>query len=338
MLLDDAKSMHIILHDTTHRRAYQTNVEELILHIIHHRKKVDLPETMDDLEFADADRRAKLTRQVMHNNSEKVLYIRSQISSSTPKEHRFKEEVKLLYSILDGLWANIYECESQSLTLGLPFKQTTSTSGWEYMEVVKNSRRMLPKTIDLRKTCGGWNDYAKDIQALVLFGANFGEILKPASAGTICSNFPFLPSNECYLAVRVDVLENLFEQQGSLEDQAKLTPSGYTLHRSKRLYRPCNNALHQKGDSCIKRHVLRIAKRSTTEHVPIPLELNGAVIIGGISSFSSRISHAKSRMASMRPGSYSTNRSNPFLGHYKAYPSQLRAWIVNHQKKSFSSS
>ncbi|KAI0913903.1 hypothetical protein F4823DRAFT_639703 [Ustulina deusta] len=280
MLLDDAKSMHVILHDTTHRRAYQTNVEELILHIIHHRKKLDLPRKNSDLEFADADRRVKTTRQVMHNNSEKVLHTRPQISSSALKERRFKEEVKLLYSILDGLWANTYEGEGTSLKLGLPFKQTASTSGWEYMEVVRNCRRMSPKTIELRKTCGRWNVYAKDIQALVLFGANFGDILKPESAGTICSTFSSLPRNECYLAVRADVLEDLFDQQGSLEDQAKLTPSGYTLNGLRTLYRPCNDVGHRMGGSCTSRRVLRIVKHSIHENVPIPLELDGAIIIG----------------------------------------------------------
>ncbi|RYP68153.1 hypothetical protein DL770_008488 [Monosporascus sp. CRB-9-2] len=284
MLLDNAKSTHVLLHDTTHRRAYQTNVEELIHHIIHHRKKLDPSRKKNDLEFADVDRRARATRQVMHNNAEKVLFTRPQISGSALKERRFKEEVKLLYSTLDGLWAQVYECESKSLKLGLPFKQTTSTSGWEYMDVVGNCRRMSPKTIELRKTCGRWNDYAKDIQALVLFGANFGDILKPASARTICSNFSSLPKNECYLAVRVDVLKDLFNQQGSLEDQEKLTPSGYTLDGSKHLYRDCNDVRHRKGDPCTNRRVLRIVKRSTLGHVPIPLELEGAVIVGGIST------------------------------------------------------
>ncbi|KAF2972820.1 hypothetical protein GQX73_g697 [Xylaria multiplex] len=196
MLLDDAKSMHVILHDTAHRRAYQTNVEELILHIIHHRKKLYLSRKMSDLEFADANRRAKTIRQVMHNNSEKVLHALSQISSSVLRECRFKEEVKLLYSILDALWANTYESEDKSLKMGLPFKLTTSTSGWEYMEVVRNHKHMSPKTVDLRKTCGRWNDYAKDIQALILFGANLGDILKPASGLSIKASFSDTPDHQ----------------------------------------------------------------------------------------------------------------------------------------------
>ncbi|KAI0528493.1 hypothetical protein GGR58DRAFT_509252 [Xylaria digitata] len=279
ILLDDAKNMHVILHDTAHRRAYQTNGEELILHLIHHRKKLDSPRKMSDLEFADADRRAKSTRQVMHNNSEKVLHTRRQISSSALKEHRFKEEVKLLYSTLDGLRANIYPCEGRSLKLGRPFKLTASTSGWEYMEVVRNCRRMSPKTIELRKTCGRWNDYAKDIEALVLFGANFGDILKPTSVGTICSTFSSLPRNECYLAVRADALKDLFDQQGSPEDQAKLTPSGYTLNGSRTLYRPCYDVEHRRGP-CIARRMLQIVKRSIHRNALIPLQSGGAVIIG----------------------------------------------------------
>ncbi|KAI1127754.1 hypothetical protein F5Y10DRAFT_265772 [Nemania abortiva] len=277
VLLNDAKSMHVILHDTTHRRAYQTNAEELILNIIHHRKKLD-PQRMNNLEFADVDRSTKGTRQVMHSNSEKVLHTRVQVSSPAPKEYRFKKEVKRLYEILDRLWENDYDRKSKSLQLGLPSK--TSVSGWEYMEVVRNCKRLSPRMIDLRNTCGRWNDYAKDIRALVLFGANFGDVLKPACSDTVCSNFSSLPSDGCYLAVRVDVLEDLFNQQGSLKDQAKLTPSGYTLDASKRFYGPCNNVRHQNGGPCTSRHVLRVVKRSVPGAILIPLKLGGAVIIG----------------------------------------------------------
>ncbi|KAI0970210.1 hypothetical protein F4678DRAFT_480447 [Xylaria arbuscula] len=280
MLLDDAKSIHVIIHDTVHRRAYQTNAEDLILHIIHHRQTLDSPNRMNDLEFADVDRRAKVTRSVMHNNSEKVICMRPQISGCALKERRFKEEVKLLFSTFDGLWANDYECQGTQLKLELPFKQTASTFGWEYMDVVRNCRRMLPKTIELRKTCGRWNVYAKDIQALVLFGANFGDILKPASAMTICSTFSSLPKNECYLAVRADVLEGLFNQQGSLGDRRRLTPSGYTLIGPESPYKPCDNDRHRKGESCNDTRVLRVVKRPIQGKVPILLELNGAIIIG----------------------------------------------------------
>lgn len=183
--------------------------------------------TLDDLEFANVDRRVTSTRDVMITNAEKIFSFRHQFSSSEPKESRFKDEVKLLYSSIDGLWAHDYAVDSKLVKLKIDLGQ--SVSGWEYMDIVKNCKWMPPKSANLRKTCGKWNHYAKDIQAIVLFGGCFGDIFKPAVPSAVCSAFLSVPRDECYLAVRVSVLEHLFERQGSLEDQRKLTDSGLTL-------------------------------------------------------------------------------------------------------------
>lgn len=289
-LLDDAKSTHIILHDTTHKRAFQTNAEDLILHILLHRRSLS-PSIADpfvdtkqvgDLRFASADRQVISTREVMLSNAENVFSFRRQFSTSELKESRFKDEVKLLYSTIDGLWAHSYAGGTKSVKLSLDFGQ--AVSGWEYMDVVRNSKWMLPKSIDLKKTCGRWNHYAKDIQAVVLFGGNFGDILKPAAPNAVCPTFTSLPRDVCYLAVRVDALESLFDRKGSLEDQKKLTDSGFTLQGSKDLFKPCDLGRHPNDQQCSSQRVVRLVNQSELgrSHSPMPLERDGAIIIGGI--------------------------------------------------------
>lgn len=284
-LLNDARSTHVILHDTTHKRAYQTNAEDLILHILLHRRSVDPPTTsitkVDDLQFANANRQTLSARTAMLSNAEKIYAVRTALSSSKYSVNSFKHEVKLLYSTLDGLWAQANAGTGKSVKLGLDLGQ--AVTGYEYMDVMKNVKEIVPKSVDLRRSCGRWNEYAKDIQAIVLFGANFGDVFKPAGSN-MCSDFMSLPRDECYLAVRVETLQHLFDRQGSLEDQNKLTDSGLTLHGSKDLFKPCVVGRHVEGQQCSSQYVVRLVRQSVMRktHCPLPLEQYGAVIIGGI--------------------------------------------------------
>ncbi|KAF5594577.1 alcohol dehydrogenase [Fusarium subglutinans] len=276
-LLDDAKHTHVILHDTTHKRAFQTNAEDLILNILLHRQSLHLSgqsqnptekKLVDIIHGADISRERISTRAAMLNNAEKVFSIRTSMSNAKKEETRFKYEAKLLYSTIDGLWAQSYASGDTAVKLGVEFGQ--NVTGWEYMDVVNNVKVILPKSVDLEKSCGRWNDYAKDIEAIVLFGANFGDILKPGSS-ELCSNYKFLPRDECYLGVRVNALQWLFDRQGSSQDQKKLSPSGLTLQGSQDLFKPCVGTCSD--------HVVRIVKQSKG-HCLLHLEENGAVIIG----------------------------------------------------------
>ncbi|KAF4483547.1 alcohol dehydrogenase [Fusarium agapanthi] len=276
-LLDDAKDTHVILHDTTQKRAFQTNAEDLILNILLHRQSLHLSgetqnstekNAVDIIDGADISRQRTSTRAAMLDNAEKVFSIRTSMSNAKKEENRFKYEVKLLYSTIDGLWAQSYASGDTAVKLGVEFGQ--NVTGWEYMDVVNNVKVILPKSVDLKKSCGRWNDYAKDIQAIVLFGANFGDVLKPESS-ELCFNYKCLPRDECYLGVRVNVLEWLFDRQGSSQDQKKLSPSGLTLQGSQDLFKPCAGICSD--------HVVRIVKQSKS-HCPLPLEKDGAIIIG----------------------------------------------------------
>ncbi|KAH6884908.1 hypothetical protein B0T10DRAFT_550784 [Thelonectria olida] len=267
-LLNDARSTHVILHDTFHKRATQTNAEDLILHLILHRKRLPKPvheeveapgveesELGEALEVALPDRGAKSTRQVMRTNAERIVSLRRQFSSAEPETRRFKNDVKLLYSTIDGLWAHNYAGGGGAKPLKLGFDLGQNVQGWEYMDVLEDSRWMSPKSINLQRSSGNWHQYAKDIRALVFFGANFGEVLLPALPAAICPGFTSLPKDACYLGVRVDALEYLFHRQGSLDDQKKLTDSGLTIQGHADLFKPCTAGLGSPCSKCSSNHL-----------------------------------------------------------------------------------
>lgn len=236
--------------------------------------------TVDELEFANPDRQTVPTRTAMISNAEKIYCFRYQFSSSEPKESLFKHEVKAAYSIIDGLWAKDFASEtSNPLKLGPEIRH--STCGWEYMDVVNSSRHILPKSVKLRGSCGRWHRYAKDIKALVLFGSNFGDILAPASPDAVCPLFTSVPKDHSYLAIRVDTLQALFDRQGSLEDQLKLSSAGWSLSGSKDLFKTCAHQGHAEGKHCASQRLVRLAPSLLRgSHFKLPLEGDGAIIIG----------------------------------------------------------
>ncbi|KAL2214125.1 hypothetical protein CC79DRAFT_1392006 [Sarocladium strictum] len=239
-LLKDARDIHIILHDTASDRAYQTDGEELILHTILHRwlkngydsnnaSSPDRPRFPDEHRFVS-------TRSAMLANAEWPALSRKVFDSSEARVFLFKEEVRTLYSTIEGLRAKFSEPEDSFWRFSL--KTGTEVNGWEYMDLVEDRMDMSPKSIDLRNTCGGWDQYAKDIQAVVLFGANLGEVFRPcwSEPSDECQNFRSVPVDCCYLTVQMRTLRDMFRKQGCPDTQETLTesetgsPSGQTRH------------------------------------------------------------------------------------------------------------
>lgn len=279
-LLEDAKRTQVILHDTDLERAVEINAEDLILQTLLHRWVDNAEVPSSNIQFANPARRKMSTRQAMLNNAEKAIAYRISFSSSQREEIRFKHEVKRVYETLEGLWAHSYAQDTSSIKLGP--ESTHAISGWEYMDVVRDSRKLEPKSVNLKNTCGDWNRYAKEIKAIVIFGANFGDIFVSAANDSHCPHSMSLPRDKCYLGVRVDALEFLFERQGCLEDQTKLTGSGLTLHGPKEPFMACRGE-KPCGKHCFGQRVVRLARAARLEpHYPLPLRRGGAIVIGEV--------------------------------------------------------
>lgn len=204
--------MHIILHDTAHKRAVQTNAEDLILNLILHRRGVGDPandETRSDstspevLEFADPDRRSRLTRQVMLSNSEKIVSLRKQLCSIEPVARRFKNEVEALYSTIDGLCAHNHAGGGGTEILKMSFnfkKNVHGSNTWTFLKTQDGWSRSRP-TSNERPGIGMTTP--ETLGNCPFWGQLWGSIA-PCEYEGLCSGFTSIPRNECYLAVRVD--------------------------------------------------------------------------------------------------------------------------------------
>ncbi|KAI1329139.1 hypothetical protein F5Y16DRAFT_397604 [Xylariaceae sp. FL0255] len=227
-LLSRARNLHIILYDTKYERGYQTNGEDVIHNILMHRKH--LPELgaavrsdLIDLRFASIRQDfPDSTRDAMLENVEKVFALRHQFSDGGIRRHFFKNEVKSIFATLDGLWANEHRGASNSIKHRFTLN---NVDGWEYMDVVKDVLYFDARMIEVQKKREPWGEYARGIKALVLFGSDFGDVLKPMPQMTYHTCIS-LPRDRDYLAIPVDAIEHLFEREGSLHDQLKLNTFG----------------------------------------------------------------------------------------------------------------
>ncbi|KAJ3574708.1 hypothetical protein NPX13_g4272 [Xylaria arbuscula] len=228
---------------------------------------------VNDLCFAHSNRQLVSTHDAMLKNADKVFALRHQFSSEGARRHFFKDEVKSIFATLDGLWANDNAGSKTSFKIPFSYKEV---SGWEYMNVVKDIHYFGSKSIEFQKAREPWDGYARDIKALVLFGSNFGDVLRPAPQ-TVCQSCVSLPGDQYYLAMRVEAVQHLLDREGSQQNQLRLTPSGLTLASTNDPFGPCSV-----DTPCSSIRTVQFVKRASREkaHCALKLASNGAVIIG----------------------------------------------------------
>lgn len=85
---------------------------------------------------------------------------------------------------------------------------TSSIKGWDYYELITGPEAPLhaTKIKDL-----GWLALAKELNAIFIFGDDFGEIMRPRP-GSCCPHFQTVPTGQNYLAVGIEALRPLFDK------------------------------------------------------------------------------------------------------------------------------
>ena len=234
-LLNDAKQMQVILQDTGKRRAWQTNVERVILHII-----LDLQakgEFGENVKLTKADvKDPESVRKAMEENRSRELHQDQHIENRKITGKLFIDLVRELWEKFELLHANLADVAATDTKLRVDCQKRIY--GYEYKELLER-RNFELKEAFLKKTCGLWPDYARDINAVVLFGTNFGEIIRPTSTTDLCDQYSILPAGKDYIVIEVPFLAQLYTKNAFEDNQRQLTSSGKLWHRSKHMFEPC---------------------------------------------------------------------------------------------------
>ncbi|ORY08573.1 hypothetical protein BCR34DRAFT_616308, partial [Clohesyomyces aquaticus] len=200
-VLNFARITPVVLYDVDSKRAWLVPASDLIHHMAIHR----LMEQTDDSSIAQAMKDCLTAQSTRSSSPEK--------SVEDLTEH-FEHTALNVWSLLEFLLDQSSLVESR----GIPLRGSTRSvlHGYEYKAVIQQRSPFHLKQAHIMSSNGGWLQLIKDIDALVLFGHNFGELLRPSRGGKdrLCERWWNLPHDKDYLATSVGMLFDIFDCAG----------------------------------------------------------------------------------------------------------------------------
>lgn len=155
------------------------------------------------------------------------------------------------------------------------------------MDIATENPPFHSRVVNLSAKGWGWVDFVRSINAVTLFGTNFGELLRPF--GDFCKYWQEVPKNEEYMAVCASDLYWVAEQSGKMNDANGSTRSSLPLvgkihwHKPHIKFEPCNCKQDDRVH-CDRVQVLFPSDFSWTRSKNYPGKLSnddaGAVIFG----------------------------------------------------------
>lgn len=180
--------------------------------------------------------------------------------------------------------------ESLKETSCLSFSPGHYLCGYEFMAIARELTA-YPKRTRLSGSHGGWGPLIQNIHALVLFGAEFGDLMHPSAlhSPVVCQQWANLPPDCDYMAASVPTILELYEQAGEGSTRGCLNNGNPKLQwdraRSSTIFEPCGQGC---SDVCDKRQ--QIVALSSVKRAPPPdLPCNGAIIFGRGADWTQRL-------------------------------------------------
>ncbi|KAI1130620.1 hypothetical protein F5Y10DRAFT_262958 [Nemania abortiva] len=269
-IISASESMFIVLFDTAERRSYLVAASGLLLHILRHRISLGLggiPASKIRIPSA-----VNITKTLLQN-------AKLQVSPEEDESLLVGNVVSEIWSVLELLQAQIIHSEKNT-NLEIHATWQERLLGYEYMSVVRDWSPMPLKELEVHKSCGGWPRLARDINALVLLGSGFGDLIRPIDDQEIlCHQWKSLPRDRDYMAIPVKVLLALYSSAGCRQTKKRLTSTDLQLHSEGVSFQACPTP---KEWQCSCDRLQQVISNSSFGHICVPelIEGSGAVIIG----------------------------------------------------------
>ena len=160
---------------------------------------------------------------------------------------RFEDRVGDLCDRLGHILDNQHRAAAQNgVTLKLsPWRHL---EGWDFKDLATERDPIYPLVAVIPTISRGWVDFVRDIQAAVLFGRGFGEILRPSAKSNVsCTHWTILPPDTYYLAAAVADLRTIMELDGDPDADPPQLSKNIVWHQGKR----SSKGYHCKARACI---------------------------------------------------------------------------------------
>lgn len=83
------------------------------------------------------------------------------------------------------------------------------------MDVATDEEQFWARVTGPRECAPQWFSFARAINAVILFGNSFGDLIKPNTSINLCSSWVSVPSSRDYLVVRVEDINGIMRKRGN---------------------------------------------------------------------------------------------------------------------------
>ncbi|KAL1626919.1 hypothetical protein SLS54_002457 [Diplodia seriata] len=236
---------YVVFWDVQAKRGWLVNGTNALLHIvrasIHHNKSDDFetlflldPKSIKEADIAHTTKSAidVLTDQ---NNMMLELYPdkpQQEIktvhkrtvggSQDPPSEavtedkrtfYRLQDRVDEIYNVLEKIIDHQVDAAGQS-GVKLSARARKHLEGWDFKDLATNRDPVYPRVAKLSTMGYGWVDFTRAIQAITLFGKEFGELIQSEGLSNQCKKWKHVPEGRYYLVAAVSDMRKIMDLDG----------------------------------------------------------------------------------------------------------------------------
>ncbi|KAL4906231.1 nucleoside phosphorylase domain-containing protein [Aspergillus multicolor] len=119
---------------------------------------------------------------------------------------------------------------------------SNSLQGFDFMDVATGDDVFLARSVEIQPGCMGWVDFARSINAPVLFGDGFGQVIQPVIAEHACSAWTNVPKGLDCLTSCVNDIMTIIRKKGSLRCDPWRVTSDIVWHKPDKAFGPCHRS------------------------------------------------------------------------------------------------
>ncbi|KAI9693093.1 MAG: hypothetical protein M1822_005088 [Bathelium mastoideum] len=192
-------------------------------------------------------------------------------------QDRIEDVCRTLTSIIDN---QVYVAGQNGVKLKGRIRK--HLEGYDFKDLAKFRNRIDPRVATLAAVGYGWVDFIRAIQAIVLFGTGFGDLIQPANVDEYCDLWSRLPKGQYYLAACTEDVENIIDLHGDPDTVPMRISNDLLWHNPSKLFETCLCKVHPEGRHSDPVQTIWPTKirRLLPRRDPIHLNGQGAVIFG----------------------------------------------------------
>ncbi|KAK3667545.1 hypothetical protein LTR22_001723 [Elasticomyces elasticus] len=204
------------------------------------------------------------------------------VIETTSNDTTVEDRVRYLWDVLQQMYDK-WKAKKYSPGVDLP-NFNTKLEGWKFRDIVDCELDMEAVAANIDSGAATWHRLVREINAIVLIGGSFGEILRPS--GNHCDYWQSVPQNQFCLAIPVSQLKKIIRKKhgDSSVQPIRLADGVFWPIFGHPFECTCRSAMHRRGAVCDR---IQSLNSSGTIHGTIQCDSfntvdhdNGAVIFG----------------------------------------------------------